>query len=777
MMENPLDNMSSNQPKQVDKPKVAKDVKAKKSFFTVGKILAIFGVFLIIGTVVGAIIYSRSADRFKGDLPALTALNSTTLTKINSSINSSATGSTSNTADTNEVTESTLYDTQTDSTSSINSSATESTSNGTPTNFTFNTARTSDTNNVPKSVPEHPTIQIPKTLTCTAPLTKQQEESGTEYCMCPLDQYPYFTVGSGDVTHMERTLECKPFKCDPNQDELDKMYQDILSVLNSQDLAKEVVSGITAKFSAEYKEWMDASCKPKKTVEVTCEDLKNDLNTAYFDQSWEEYELAMQQLEQKKCLKPCDDDFYRIVEYVSRGQISNANERIDSYLQTCTDCNFSYGILSFYAEALSKTQQTGTAAPKPISNDDLARLKEIVRKYIENCQCLDIGMFLDAPSFPENDYFELPPVSSESFDIRTSNGLKLKTKRIRTAYAQSLAPAVTGAIQSVYDELCPPPKKEDEPKHCTTLTIDAPSSTGTYSMTGDFVPSTDYLKFHVDNSELVTGYKISSQNNTLVFDGDSGNISTNKTDVSLSGGPSVGSEDIITVTALEGGSQDLTHVDLPKETDCSAELKVVRPPENPPDKQKESVCRSLEIVSPGDAAEAGVPTIELPSGNYSNKVLEIKVDADSGSVKDYKYKSDKGYIKFNGQGTLYTTDKTVIMEGTIPDGETDSISVWARDPDSVGIQSCNDGYVITVPKEETPPPPVKDKTPPPPVKDKTPPPPVKETVIPKTPTTSMHNAAPAPMPAPVKAPSTGPGILIYLIGAGLGGTLLRKRKK
>ncbi|MCD6110006.1 hypothetical protein J7J83_04580, partial [bacterium] len=166
-MENPLDNMSSNQPKQVDKPKVAKDVKAKKSFFTVGKILAIFGVFLIIGTVVGAIIYSRSADRFKGDLPALTALNSTTLTKINSSINSSATGSTSNTADTNEVTESTLYDTQTDSTSStlntvdnnevtestlydtqtdstssINSSATESTSNGTPTNFTFNTART-----------------------------------------------------------------------------------------------------------------------------------------------------------------------------------------------------------------------------------------------------------------------------------------------------------------------------------------------------------------------------------------------------------------------------------------------------------------------------------------------------------------------------------------------------------------------------------------------------------------------------------------------------------
>ena len=41
----------------------------------------------------------------------------------------------------------------------------------------------------------------------------------------------------------------------------------------------------------------------------------------------------------------------------------------------------------------------------------------------------------------------------------------------------------------------------------------------------------------------------------------------------------------------------------------------------------------------------------------------------------------------------------------------------------------------------------------------------------------MHNAAPAPMPAPVKAPSTGPGILIYLIGAGLGGTLLRKRKK
>ena len=877
-MENPLGDMPSldqnNEPKKEGSSvsevpgkssdvEVTEEPKVKKPFFTMGKILAIFGVLLIVGTVVGAIIYSQSSERLQGNLTALNpaGLNPTALnTTLNTGLVPSASTEETSSKDTSSTQTTNLNLTQNTATPSTTDSSMDLGNNLKPTtNLSINVPEVEDEacdsslnreknnssddvficvckdgyvslnaedkcieldycnlneksliaytqsryvqqttkdkierdlngdlakyqeehcndntlTNVPNlSLNTFPKLTIPEetAVTCDKPLVKQTDSStGTEYCMCPTQQYPYISISStgGFTAAPSQQTQCLPFKCDPTQEELNKMSTDIQSILNKQSLSAELISSITAKFSSDYRAWMDKNCQVK---EVTCDDLKDDLGAAYFAKDWEKYSATLKQMQEKKCLKPCDSLFYQVAMYLSQNQIDESRRLIDQYIQTCADeCNLTYGMMALYAQALSAHTGNLTAA-YTVSDEDLARLKELVVKYVENCQCFEIESFLTAPGFPADDYFNHAATAVLNSASTISSHLSTSIT-VRTAYAQSLDPSVRGVIEDVYNDLCVPAKTTEEPKSCTELTINEPSSTGSYQITEDFDPSSDYLKFTVDNDELITGYKISSQ--TIVFDEDSENISTNKTEVSLKGGPSAGNEDIITVTALEGGSQDFTHMDLPKET-CSAELKITRPPDNPPDNEKEPVCRSLEIISPGDAAEPGTPTIELSSGEYSNKILEIKVDADAGSVQDYKYSSTNGYITFNGQETLYTTDTTVIMEGVIPAGETDTISVWARKAGSLeGIQTCNDGYTVTVPEEEEPPPPEK-YTPPPTITEEPPPPPIQEVVVPEPEPTStpapVHAAAP-------EMPSNGPGVLIYLIGAGLGGTLLRKRKK
>jgi outer membrane biosynthesis protein TonB len=131
--------------------------------------------------------------------------------------------------------------------------------------------------------------------------------------------------------------------------------------------------------------------------------------------------------------------------------------------------------------------------------------------------------------------------------------------------------------------------------------------------------------------------------------------------------------------------------------------------------------------------------------------------------------------------TLYTADKTVIMEGIVPEGATETISVWARKTETLeGIQACNDGYVVTVPEEEEPPPP-EDPPPPVTVTEEEPPPPVQEIVVTEEPAPEPE-PEPEPTPQPVhaaapKVADTGPGILIYVFGAGIGGALLRKKRQ
>jgi len=121
------------------------------------------------------------------------------------------------------------------------------------------------------------------------------------------------------------------------------------------------------------------------------------------------------------------------------------------------------------------------------------------------------------------------------------------------------------------------------------------------------------------------------------------------------------------------------------------------------------------------------------------------------------------------------------MEGIVPEGATETISVWARKTETLeGIQACNDGYVVTVPEEEEPPPP-EDPPPPVTVTEEEPPPPVQEIVVTEEPAPEPE-PEPEPTPQPVhaaapKVADTGPGILIYVFGAGIGGALLRKKRQ
>ncbi len=822
-----------------EKPE-ANVVRQRKPFFTMGKILAIFGVLLIIGTVVGALIYSQSSDRFEG---ALITANRDLSTTDDFRLSTTETQDTTTTDMTTDTTTATTSDTDMKTNDSVALTTdtmaikvndpvalTTDTTTDSPCDTANHWERTSDDVQiciceegyvatdpddpcvkidyceitedelqsylnstwvsyptkqsiekdingdlgayqkencqsdliVTQKIPET-TLRLPEdeTLTCNDPLTKQTDgATGTEYCMCSTNQYPEVTISETLSAASQPIIECKPFICDPTQEQLTQMREDVEYILNGQNLSDSEVTNITAEFSEDYRLWMDANCQ---TEELTCDELSEALGAAYFAKNWEEYAIVLQLMQKQKCIDSCEVLFYEVVMELEQGNTENARAAIDEYIQKCTDdCTLTYGMMSLYAEKLSEADQAVGAA---VAAEDLARLKELVIKYIENCQCFEIEAFLTAPGFPEEDYFNRGTTEVLNRATKLSDGGLLSTDyTIRTAYAQSLSPSVQGVIEDVYNDLCVP-DEQDEPEACTSLTIQEPSSTGTYEITEPLDPANDYLKFTVDFDENIEHYRISSQ--TITLDGDSKSITTAQTEVSLEGGPAAGEEDVIKVVAVDisGALIDA----------CSAEIIIKRIPEDPPPRDDpDPECRSLEIVSPGDAAEPGVPTVELSEGEYTNKVLEINVDADAGSVEDYKYSSANGYITFNGQETLYTADKTVIMEGIVPEGETETISIWARKTETLeGIQACNDGYIIIVPEDEEPPPP--EKTPPPvTVTEEEPPPPVKETVVPEAPAPEpqqpVHAAAP-------KVADTGPGVLIYVFGAGLGGALLRKKYK
>lgn len=198
-------------------------------------------------------------------------------------------------------------------------------------------------------------------------------------------------------------------------------------------------------------------------------------------------------------------------------------------------------------------------------------------------------------------------------------------------------------------------------------------------------------------------------------------------------------------------------------------------PEAPPTVAE---CRSLEIVKP-DAAKGDQPTILVPLSGYINEQLAIQVDTDPDAVSLYRYKSLEATITFDNQGHIYDTIKTSVVMNHTDTSKGDIVTVWALDSNGEGIQSCHDSFVVQINTPEPPPvtaapvtttyvPPVTAAPVSAPV---TAAPQVQYVVAAPTTQTLYHNAA---VPG---SPANGPGVLLYFAGAGIGGVLLRRRKR
>ncbi|MBU1446348.1 hypothetical protein KKD70_03745 [Patescibacteria group bacterium] len=225
---------------------------------------------------------------------------------------------------------------------------------------------------------------------------------------------------------------------------------------------------------------------------------------------------------------------------------------------------------------------------------------------------------------------------------------------------------------------------------------------------------------------------------------------------------------------------------------------------------------TLTIVKPVDANVAGQGSVEIDE-DYSQQSIEIVINNDGYNISEYKYASDTGSISFSGAGSTYfSNSKIAYMDGGPDAGDSDVVVVWAVDKELGGV--CSDSFKVyrsseEVPKEydtnDTTTVTENDDCPVCPTvtcpqvtcptcdcsnTDTAPDPEdyVTTSVTSETPSTtsvgSLHGAAEetsipgtsplhpgAPMPG--ENPQTGPGLLLLFGAAGLGGAYVRRKRK
>lgn len=361
-------------------------------------------------------------------------------------------------------------------------------------------------------------------------------------------------------------------------------------------------------------------------------------------------------------------------------------------------------------------------------------------------------------------------------------------KAATTKFPQYLDPATAGLLDSFINngdawqafvaDNCP---AVDEA--CISLEITEPTDTGSMSIDDDF--SGEALKVVVMGPEGVDQYQFASAG-TIWFndpnDDTQTELFTTDTEVTLYGGPAEGDTEMLTVTGYLGSSPL---------TICADSLEITREelPTTP------GLC-SLEITSPSEADASGEPTFTIGSDGFDNELLEISVQNGSGS---YKYESLNGTITFDNNQSGYTTSDTqVLMNGGPTAGNDDTVivsSIFA----TADVPDCSDSFTVEVelpeipiieepppeiPPTEQPPlppplviPPTEEPSPPPPSVEEPPPlviPPAEE---PSPPPSAPPAEKPLLKAAAPEVPSSGPGLLIYLVAAGLGGAYIKRKRR
>ncbi len=769
-MENPLASMPPEENKPVEpavqpalQPEAmpAKEgVKAKKPFFTKGKIIAIFIGLVVIAAIVGAVIYYQSAEQFKGA--------SFTTAPVTTTVQSVTT-----------------------------------------------------------------TVQKP-VVTTTQPVEKCVSDKGLGEgghnvygCVCSLDERtenpeiwdPIDRVWTQDPNPYPNPCVCPDDK--PIWDSTNKVCTTItlapLGVTTVQIPPEETTEPGISTLRPQITD------RPQITIpkEETCENTSAtaDLITAYNQRNWDAYQGALQKLDDLACIDPCKLNIYWTIFYLNTNNLDQAKVQFATFKKNCgTNCNLYFGYVGIVAEILSEIDQraqTFTAAKLPgLTDDQLDFLRLVAEGYINSCQCVELNQLLTNPVQTLDSYF--PANVTSAIDLNAAKELApstLSTNRLNSgltvAYAQSYSPSVQSVLQSVLDTKCPPEIKK-EPKNCEALNIKAPYDVETYVMPDLFNPSANTLSIEIVGGEdNIQDYKYTSNNSTVKFDGTSSSYNTSNKSVTLSGGPNEGESDKITVTAVDKSGLPLK--------ECTDTVTITRP------KADQPICRSLTIVEPSDANQAGTPTVEIDSP-YNNEVLKVKLDADAGTYDDLRFTSDNGNITFDGQGVLDTTSLEVKMNGAPPEDTEELVTVWARaksrDGSYTGIKTCTDAFIVKLagaPPTLTYVPPTKDEEPPPTLtyvppttKDEEPPPVI--TYVPPT-TTTTTTTEPTPTttttvttstptePTPIyvtqtqpqptivttttpaihtaapTTPSTGPELFIPLLATAIGGAWIRRKKK
>ncbi len=809
-----MDNSLNIKPPQDDAAVKPLKPKRRRKGLGLPAILSIFGGLLIIGAVVGTLIYSQSPERLTGNL--------TRLDQPIAPLKTTDLGLTKKTVQ------------------------------------PVTTLRTFDSSK--STTPTTPVCQ--EGLESTS-VTDSATGAQVDLCVCPARQYPVITAGTTGAQSLTTgfnttatQITCEPFTCGMTKEELAKISEDYGTLLSSQGLSESSVSTLKTNLVGNYEKWEDANpaCQPDEPVTIekkptrTCDDVMKELQDAYTNKDKDSYAAALTTLIENGCITECDENFFMAIYSLvnpaflngsasslsfATSNSSTAENYIIKYLEgSCTDCDKTFGLISLYALELSTRDKA-----------DLSLLEKLLQVFLKNCQCIELESLLDTPSFDASDYFNVTAVpgnteiksktlsttslsgiqkntvntapqdltnltnktssgsssdatftpatkSSETntFNLRYINSLLFEKAYAQTRAGNVLSEEVKALIESMYnDSEC---GEEEKVLECKSLNIVSPTTNASMNISEDFDPNVDILEIQVDGTEAVQEYKYSTSDNALELVDTQEDLKKG-----LKGGPAPGESVTVEVTAIDMSGNELKQ--------CTDQLTISK--DKPDDggepddgdKPTPKVCKSLKITKPEDARDGSVT---LNEDGYDDETLLIEV-VDEGEVIDYRFSSvnDNDKITFNGKKTLDTTDTAVKLSANLEEGDEYIVTVWARGEDEdgnlVGLGDCHDSFTIKRPEAptDTPDTPPEDTPTTTTISQGEPEPETEELEIPETeitqptsapePTTEpvqveeLHAAAAPVAPTAPAVPKSGPGALIYLVGAGLGGLVLSRRKK
>jgi len=478
--------------------KPAKEVKKeKKTFFTTGKIIAIFAALIVIAAIVGAIIYSQSSEQFQGATFRMTSapaaddivplvVESQPLTIFTGISCPPELGLT-------------VYD---DQGTDVCRCAI-----GTP----------------------YPPIWDPIDLTWAVDPALHEAP-----CVCPTGQIIDVEQGKCIVPPLTVTSIPATFMLDEDEPEDDPGV------------------GIVTTRPGVHLTLPDISQDPV----VTCESATANLIEAYNNRNWDAYEGALTSLIDLNCLQECKSKIYWIIFYLNTNATDQARATFDEFRKSCgSDCEQYLDLLLIIIDYMSekdlRAQTTFTHVVPGLSDADIDFLKYVLEGYIENCQCIEVEQLVANPGSVIEEYF--PSTSTENpFTNRVTqfeDGDKLTI-----AYAQSVSPTIQSALEEVIDEECPP-EDTPTPKVCRSLTIVEPTDanqqgTPTVEISADgYVDETIRVTLDADEGSYAN-LLYTSDNGNITFD-DQGTLSTTSLSALMDGAPPEGVEELVTVWARQ----------------------------------------------------------------------------------------------------------------------------------------------------------------------------------------------------------------------------------